>query len=258
MVSVIIPTTTGGLTHLAGLMPELSKEIEDINGELIVIDNNSKDGTGQYLSNYRCTIVHNTDRKNFSQSLNVGSRIASTGMLLYLNNDTRIKRGFIREMLDTFSVSENIGVVGCLLYRLSDRKIQHAGVCFTDNYVPYELGLPVPDVTPGLLESDPRVHSVREVPSVTAACMMVPHDVWGKIHFDEGYFYGWEDTDFVLKARERGYKVYYTGKSHVFHVHMGSKNAGRLALEAQNRARYDAIWVDTGRAKKVLGDFRTA
>ena len=189
-------------------------------------------------------------------------KLAQGDYFLFLNNDTKISPNFVDEMLKTFEIDPKIGIVGCLIYSMDNpKKVLHAGICFTQNYVPYELGMKQPFVPEiqDLPANDPRVRSVREVPSVTAACMMVKREVFEKIGgFDEQYINGWEDTDFVLKARELGYKVFYTGKTFIHHVHFGSKHAGRFNFEAQNRKRYDDVWVTTRRAKKVLGKFREA
>jgi len=259
MISVIIPSTTGGFLHLTKLMPGLSEEPDK---EIIVIDNYSKDGTCNYLSNHDCLIKVNTERKNFSQSNNQGAKLAKGEHLLFLNNDTYIQKGLLQEMANTFNVDPKIGVVGCLIYTMvNPKKIQHAGINFTSDYLPYELGKAMPFLKDSrdLTNSDPRVLGVREVPSVTAACMMVKKEVFEEVGgFDEEYQTGWEDTDLVLRIREKGYKVWYTGKTHIYHLHFGSKAAGRFNYEVENRKRYDTIWVDTGRARKVLGDFREA
>ena len=74
--------------------------------------------------------------------------------------------------------------------------------------------------------------------------------------FDENYINGWEDVDFCLKAREKGYKIFYNGNAVIAHQRFGSKNAGRFLKEQENRALYDSIWVNTGRAEKALKGVR--
>lgn len=251
----MIPTMLGGFIHLARLMPLLAQTCKEEGAEIIVVDNASRDGTCNYLSNYDLTIRVNKTNRGFSQAHNQAARIAQGEFLLLLNNDTVVKPGFITEMKRVFELDSKIGIVGCLIYTMdAPKKVQHAGVCFTPDYVPYELGLEIPSIAPGIPNNDPRVMSVREVPSVTAACMMVRRSVWEEVGgMDEEYKNGWEDNDFVLRVREKGYKVWYTGRTHIYHKHFGS--IGRLAFEAQNRARFDALFVHNGRAKAILGNF---
>ena len=257
MVSVIIPTTTGGFGHLVQLMPQLTQE-KDI--EIIVIDNDSRDGSANYLSTVDCLVKFNKIKMNFSKSNNYGAKIARGEFLLFLNNDTVPTVGFVQDMLETINRTNDvpIGIVGNLLYTLDPpKRVQHAGICFTQDYVPYELGLEISGITTQIPINDPRVSSVRRVPAVTAACLMIRKDVFNLVGgFDEEYINGWEDTDLNLKVRENGFDVWYTGKRPVYHKHFGSR--GRFAFEKENRLRYDSIWVDTGRAKAVLQGFREA
>lgn len=252
MTSIIIPTMTQGLSHLARLLPLLSQEPDC---EIIIIDNNSKDGTTNYLANYECTVKINKANLGFAKAINQGARLAQGEYLLLLNNDTIITPGFIAEMKKVFEKNNKVGIVGCLIYNLlSPKTVQHAGIMFTQDYLPYELGMEVPGIAPGIPVSDSRVITVREVPAVTFACAMIKKSVFEDIGgLDEGYISGWEDNDACLRVREKGYKIFYTGLTSIKHQKFGS--VGRLAKESQNRQRYDDIWVHTGRAKKVLGDF---
>jgi len=256
MVSVIIPTITGGLAHLVKLIPTLVNE-PDI--EIIVVDNASKDGTTQYLSNHRCKIIVNTEKFPFAKSNNQAAKIAQGEYLLFLNNDTQLtKQGTIEKLKQTFNLDPKIAVVGCLLKKMDNSNlIQHAGVVFNSDMIPYELGMLNP-VVPKIAENDPRARAVHRIPSVTAACMMVKKSVFDEVGgFDERYMTGWEDTDLVLRIREKGYEVWYNGQVEVLHLHFGSKDRGRFTYEQQNRQLFDNIWVHTKRAETILKGFTT-
>jgi len=255
-VSVMIPTSFGGFTYLAALMPGLREECKNSNAEIIIVDNNSKDGTTNFLSAYDCTLKINNANLGFARGHNQAARIAQGDYLLLLNNDTVITPGFINTMKDTFNQDPEIGIVGCLILMMDFQdKVQHAGVMFTEDYLPYELGLEVPSITPGITIQDPRVKSVREVPSVTFACAMIKREVWDKVGgLKEEFINGWEDTDFVLKAKELGYKVWYNGNAVIKHKKHGT--AGRMNYEAQNRSLFDQLWINTSRAKEIIGEKR--
>jgi GT2 family glycosyltransferase len=256
-VSIMIPSTIGGFTYLARLLPDLAIEAEKSDAEIIVIDNASRDGTSNFLGNYECKMIVNKTNKGFGIAHNQGAKIAQGEYLLLLNNDTIITPGFIKTMLDTFALDSDIGIVGCCIYLMDGvTRIQHAGVCFTDDYVPYELGQPVSDLAPGLVAGDWRIGSVREIPSVTAACMMIKKELYDQLGgFDERYVNGWEDTDLVLRAKELGKKVWYNGQAVIYHKKHGTTSF-RFAKENENRALYDSLWLNTGKAKKLIGEQR--
>src|SRR6266481_3087609 len=94
-VSVMIPTTIGGLPYLADLMPGLSQEAKESDAEIIIVDNCSRDGTPNYLSNYWCTMIINKENLGFAKANNQAAKIAQGEYLLLLNNDTIIKSGLI-------------------------------------------------------------------------------------------------------------------------------------------------------------------
>lgn len=258
-ISILIPTTFGGFTYLARLMPLLTVEAQENNAEIIVVDNNSKDGTANYLANYDCTVKFNKVNLGFAKAQNQAAKLAQGEYLILLNNDTIVYPGWIKAMLSVFEgqADKKIGIVGCLIYLMDGpKKIQHAGIMFTEAGLPYELGMDIPDYAEAILLNDPRAHTVRPVPAVTAACMMIKRECWDEVGgFDEGYINGWEDTPFCLMAREKDWEIWYTGKTFIKHKHFGSKHAGRFNNEAANKAKFDADWVTSGRAKAALKGF---
>jgi GT2 family glycosyltransferase len=194
----------------------------------------------------------NKQNRGFAKGLNQGARIAQGDYILLLNNDTIVFPDFLTEMENTFAFDAHIGIVGCLIFKSDTNQVQHAGVQFTKDCFPYELGLEIPEISKEIPKNDPRVRAVRNVPAVTGCCMMIKKKLWNEIGgLDEEYINGWEDVDFCLKAREKGAYVYYNGRTSIYHKHFGS--AGRFKYERENRDRYAKIWVETGRAKIALG-----
>jgi GT2 family glycosyltransferase len=255
MISIITPTTTGGMEYLTALVPSL--EQQTMKHEFILIDNASRDGTENYMGFHESIVKINSVKMNFSQSNNYGVTLAHHDYLLFLNNDTLLQPNLLEEMRKVFDMDEKIGIVGCQLRLMHNKKVHHAGIMYTEKYEPYELGLATAFGVPEILPNDPRVYSVREVPSVTAACMMVKKNVFYEVGgFDENYVFGWEDVDFNLKVRQHGYKIFYTGKSYGLHKHFGGKDRGRFLFEKENRKRYEELWMDTGLAKEVLNGIR--
>jgi hypothetical protein len=70
------------MSHLAGLMPTLAPE----GLETIIIDNASRDGTCNLLSQYECVVKINKVNHSFSKSNNEGVKLAQGDNLLFLNN----------------------------------------------------------------------------------------------------------------------------------------------------------------------------
>ena len=243
MVSVLIPTITP--QHFPYLITGLMKEIYHVGGELIVANNGGAHQTNTLLSKYDCTIFNNVRKRSFAESNNDMAAIAKHGYLLLLNDDTVIAPNFLKDMVSTFTIDPLIAVVGCQLRYKHNNAIQHAGVFFNKDGLPYERRFN--------LTRHPDAERVCEVPSVTAACCMVRRDVWRQLNgLDEAFVNGWEDNDFLLRVREHGYKIWYNGKVNIFHVLHGSEKFGRLLKEDDNVKLYKRRWVDTGRVFKLV------
>ena len=169
---------------------------EDI--EIILIDN-GKDRTAARLE----VDKYFSFGKNlgFSHPCNIGAAWSDSDKIVFLNNDTEVKPGWLSPLLERLD-EPDIAVVGSkLLY--PDESIQHAGVYFKE--------------VNGKLEG---FHHHQErpagrVPAVTAACMAV-NGSWFD-GFDEVFWAGNEDMDFCLRMNSAGKKVFYEPNSVVVH-----------------------------------------
>ena len=233
--SIIIPVfnktelTQQCLTHLAEVTTETSYEV-------IVVDNDSSDGTAEFLSSLRgdIKVITNSENLGFAKACNQGAAAAKAKYLVFLNNDTIPKPGWLKSLVCEVDSYKDVAVVGSkLLY--SDDTIQHAGVVFSRLFhTPYHL-------FSGASGSLPAVNARKEFQSVTAACMLVRKEIFEKVGgFDEGFVNGFEDVDFCLKIRQMGKKVVYQPKSCLYHVE--SQSPGRKKYNNENLLRLLARW----------------
>ncbi len=229
-VSIIIPVrnkvnlTRQCLASIARTKPLIPYEI-------IVVDNASSDGTeellGQLERQGKLTWVRNDPPQPFAASCNRGAGYARGKYLLFLNNDTIALPGWLEELYHEGIKTDQVGAVGAkLLY--PDETIQHAGVAFhrcrrNSMVGPYHIYTT-------FNRNHPAVNKVREFQVVTGACLLTPRVVFEELGgFDERYVNCFEDVDYCLHLRSRGYKVIYTPKAELFH------------LEGQTPGRNDAI-----------------
>jgi GT2 family glycosyltransferase len=68
--------------------------------------------------------------------------------------------------------------------------------------------------------------AVRNTIAVTGACMMVRRDVFEELGgFDETLRVAFNDIDFCLRAREKGYRTVYTPHARLFHFESATRGA---------------------------------
>ncbi|MBL4591708.1 MAG: glycosyltransferase family 2 protein [Phycisphaerales bacterium] len=199
--------------------------------EILVQDNGSTDGTLEYLESLgeRVRVLRGTDSHTFAKSNNEMAHAARGRALCMLNNDTVLLDGWIEPMLAVLDREPSVGVVGNVQLFPGDvgvRRINHAGVVFTEDRMPVHL-------YEGMGEDLAAAMVTREMQAVTAACSMIRKEVFLKLDgFDESFRNGHEDIDLCLRARAAGYANWIAGESRI--VHYGSSTPGRLSHDDQN------------------------
>lgn len=256
-VSIVILNRSGE-HHLRRCMPALvDTEYDPL--EVVVVDNASEDGSVEYLRSldppFPLRIIENDRNRSFSEANNQGVAAASGELLLLLNNDiVPIGSKWLGRMVDTL-LDRDAGVVGArLIYparpdldnqgdlTFPDLTLQHRGVDFVSSGgVPKGRNLGT-----GSDPLGPMATATRDVPAVTAACMLVRRDVFEAVGgLTEGYQYGTEDVDLCLKLREAGTRIVYDGQVVAWHHEYGTQNVEGRERKRQNRIANRELFLDT-------------
>jgi GT2 family glycosyltransferase/glycosyltransferase involved in cell wall biosynthesis/2-polyprenyl-3-methyl-5-hydroxy-6-metoxy-1,4-benzoquinol methylase len=205
--------------------------------ELIVVDNNSSDGTSTYLASVdypHLKIVTNPDNPGFAVFNNRGLQHATREYILYLNDDIEALPGWIEPLIETLDADQRIGAVGSRLF-YPDGRVQHDGKMFAAE-----------DLSPKHINMGGR--AVREeepieVDALTAACILVRRELAG---FSEDYKRGYyEDTDLCLRIKDSGHALVLHRGSVLIHYHGMSFGRDQKASEesqAANRKIFLQRW----------------
>ena len=133
-VSIIIPTFNK-LTLTRQCLDALNRNTAVDRYELIVVDNASSDGTVEFLREKEAAgklrLISNPKNLGFAKACNQGARIARSGYLLFLNNDTEVQPGWLDPLIRILEADGQVAAVGGKLL-FPDGTIQHAGVVLTD------------------------------------------------------------------------------------------------------------------------------
>ncbi|WP_223920853.1 glycosyltransferase [Geobacter sp. AOG2] len=202
--------------------------------ELILVDNGSWDWTREYVKSLgdSVTAITNSDNLGFARACNQGAQVARGEYLLFLNNDTIPRSGWLEALLAGVDADGADIVGGKLLY--PNGRVQHAGVAFNKNGIGYHIFKNFP-------ADAPAVNKKRLMQCVTAACLLVSKRLFVELGgFDEHFHNGFEDVDFCLRAGQSGRRVLYT--PHAVVVHHEEQSEGRKRFDAQNMQRYLERW----------------
>jgi GT2 family glycosyltransferase len=202
--------------------------------ELLVVDNDSRERrTEEYLKSFPGRTMRFPGAFNFARMMNAAAEEAGDAdYLLLLNNDTEvITPEWIEAMVEHGQRPEVAAVGARLLF--PNGEPQHEGII---------VGL---EGTPAKNVSAPYFNmgrTIRNVTAVTAACMLVRPDVFrGLGGFEERMAVAWNDVDFCLRAREKGYEIVFTPYALLYHDEGSSRGVGGLHGE-EDEALFLSRW----------------
>ena len=189
------------------------------NYDIVLVNNGSEQsGTYEYLNvvkdNPRVRIIEYNEVFNYSSMTNYAVSKIDSDYLIFLNNDTEIiSKEWIEAMLE-FGQRGDVGAVGALLY-YPDDTIQHAGTIIGVGGVAAHSHKHFRRESRGYYG---RIQEVHNVSAVTAACMLTRRSVFEEVNgFDENLSHAFNDVDYCLKIRERGYLIVYTPYAELYH-----------------------------------------
>lgn len=225
LISVIIPNKDHW-EDLKCCLDSLEKKASYSNLEYIIIENNSEqEETFAYYreleaSHPQAKVVYWEGEFNYSAINNYGVTYASGEYLLFLNNDTEVINEDCIEELLGYCMRPDVGAVGARLY-FEDDTIQHAGVVIGFGGV---AGHCFVQQLRGYTGYCHRIISAQNYSAVTAACMMVPRDVFEKVGgFSEELAVAFNDIDFCLKVRQAGKLIVYNPYAELYHYESKSR-----------------------------------
>lgn len=223
LVSIII-INWNGLRWLEDCFGSLSRQNYK-NYEVIFVDNASKDESVAWVKkNYPKTkIIVNKENLGFADANNVGYKKANGKYILFLNNDTKVTKTFLTELLNVVESDKTIGAVQSKIL-LMDYPDTHdsVGAFLTPTGFLYHYGF-------GKKDSQ-KYNKEIELFTAKGACMMFRKDVLDAVSidhniFDPDYFAYFEESDLCHRVWLAGYTIVYAYKSVIYHK-MGATSAG--------------------------------
>ena len=207
-------------------LKSVEKAIEPLDAEIIVVDNNSVDGSLKMINHKfpKVLVISNKTNTGFSVANNQGIRIAKGEHILLLNPDTVVQEDTLLKCVEFLDANENAGALGIKMFDGKGKFLPES-----------KRGLPTPKVAffkifglsyifpksklfgqyhLGYLNRDE--NHVVEV--LSGAFMMIKKKVIKEVgNLDETFFMYGEDIDLSYRITKGGYKNYYFAASNIIH-----------------------------------------
>jgi len=188
--------------------------------DLIIIDDNSSDGSQEFLrhSIHDARVILHTENIGYCGGANCGIRETHGEYVLLMNPDILLEPDFLTRLLDGIRHDERIGIATGKLLRFDRHTLDSTGQFLRRNLRPLERGYGESDTW--------RYDHPEYVFSSCGALVMYRRTMLEEIAlgdqvFDERYFAYYEDLDIGWRAQTQGWKAFYVPSAVACHYRGG-------------------------------------
>ena len=226
-VNILIPNKDG-IKFLKKCVNSILEKTTYKNYEIDIIENNSEEKeTFEYYEelkkNDKIKILTYPEKGfNYSKIINYGVKNVDGEFVMQLNNDTELLTPNWLEKFIGYAQREDVGAVGARLY-YGDKSIQHAGIAYGICGLAANLMPGVPYGSHGYFG---RECLTQNLSAVTGACLFSKRSIYEEVGYmeEELFKVAFNDVDFCLKIREKGYLIVYN--PYIELMHYESKTRG--------------------------------
>ena len=238
-VSIIIPNKNTA-KFLPALYDTIDKNTGKVSYEIVLVT----DGDAPYKPQVGTEIVLE-QTLGYSGANNAAFAVADKGseFICLLNADVEVEENWLQPLVDFLRMNEDVGIAGSMQHRFNGR-IESLGSRWdwsTEHF---------PHIGYGKIKH-PDMDAPCEREMITFSAVLIRRDVWTQVGgldtiFGAGY---WEDSNFCLKARELGWRIFCVPESKVKHHVGGSKSVPR-GMRERNQKIFRNRWVYNGLVDK--------
>lgn len=203
----------------------LYKYTNSIKFEVIVVDNNSEDGTSEMIEKEfsQIKLIKNPENLGVAPARNQGIKETVGKYILILDADMELVENSILKLFEFMQSNPDAGLVGSKLVDTNGqlqfsckrfpnllafifRRLEHFDLIKNSKTLRYHT----------MQDWDHK--EIKEVDYLIGACQFFRRDFIDNIGlYDDKIFYGPEDIDFCLRIWKAGWKVYYYPHTHIIH-----------------------------------------
>ena len=246
--TIVIPIY-GQLNYTLNAIHALLLHESKYSFEILIGDDCSPDESGKWLSQLSMVryVLHPVNG-GFIKNCNETARHGHGDTMVMLNNDTRVIKGWLDWMLDSFALFPKAGLIGSKLF-YPDGSLQEAGGIIWQDGSGWNYGR-------GDDPNRPRYCYARQIDYVSGCSIAIPTKLWNEMAgFDPHYTPAYcEDVDLCFRLRAAGYETWYQPLSRIIHYEGKTSGTdtgqGVKAYQVANTVKLRERW------KEVLASHR--
>ena len=210
LVSIIILNYNGN-EFLENCIESIIRETQK-KFELIIVDNNSPDKSGEKFSKKyeACKFILNKENVGVSEGLNIGIENSNGEYIVLLNNDLIVAPKWLDYLFEAYKQKGN-GLYQPKFLKMKDKKVIDSAGNLINIFgfgFSREKGK----------EDDLKYNEIEEIGFAAGTCLFCSKEIFDKVGmFDEKLFAYNEDLDLGWRARLMNYRSYYVPESIVYH-----------------------------------------
>ncbi|MGL4568953.1 MAG: glycosyltransferase family 2 protein, partial [Fusobacteriaceae bacterium] len=201
------------------------EKTENLNYEIILVDNDSKDGSKEFFKNEyknreKIKFIESDLNLGFGRANNLGLKYATGEYIFFLNSDTLLVDNSIKILFDFMEKNEEVGVCGANLYDENMNPVHSY-----DKEIPgifYDLRSFFRNIYTKI--SKKRLdfnysEKTIEVGYITGADMFVRKKVLDEVGgFDSDFFMYYEESELTYRIKKAGYKIMNIPQARIIHL----------------------------------------
>lgn len=237
----------------------LKETLEGLPAEIIVVDNDSADGSADYIAEHHQDIclVRSTENLGFARGNNLGFKYAHGEYLVLLNSDTIVLAGAVQRLVEYLDAHPDVSAVGGQ-HLNGEGDFVPTGLFFPTLWSDLSVAAGLNKFGPWMLKKNLRLASVwyavetQPVDWLSNSFVAVRREVLTQVGPlpDEFFLYG-EDIEWYWRMREAGLRVCYVHGAPI--VHLENKSSNQLYQNNAKHYRYlDAFHVFAARHRNPV------
>lgn len=211
------------------------------NYTIFVVDNNSQDGSFEFLKERLpdCEVYETGINNGYAAGNNYAIKIALNNKydnICIINNDAIVEKNTLENLVEYLDMHKQVGIVGPVICNFPETDIVQS----TGFKVILNKGR-----TPSINEGRKVIEivDVEDCDALCGACMLIRKEVFEKIGLlPEHYFLFYEETDWCLHAKRHGFLVHSIPNAKVYHK--GSASVDKIkGLKLYYMSRNSVLFV---------------